>query len=138
MFVSGQTRKFLELAPGAAGINVLEMASKELRPHLHVLLREATSKRQERIQRGVSLPVDGRIQPVDIVVRPLLELGADSDLYAVIFYEAGTSLSPEQAEAEGRAPQSATRTPSRSRPSCAARGRTCRRRSRSSRSRTRS
>ncbi|WAS99244.1 chemotaxis protein CheB [Nannocystis punicea] len=104
VFVSGQTRKFLELAPGAAGINVLEMASKELRPHLHVLLREATSKRQERIQRGVSLPVDGRIQPVDIVVRPLLELGADSDLYAVIFYEAGTSLSSEQAEAEGRTP----------------------------------
>lgn len=104
VFVSGQTRKFLELAPGAAGINVLEMASKELRPYLHVLLREATSKRQERIQRGVSLPVDGHIQPVDIVVRPLLELGADSDLYAVIFYEAGTSLSPEQAEAEGRAP----------------------------------
>ncbi|WP_267681977.1 chemotaxis protein CheB [Nannocystis sp. SCPEA4] len=104
VFVSGQTRKFLELAPGVAGINVLEMASKELRPHLHVLLREANSKRQERIQRGVSLPVDGRIQPVDIVVRPLLELGADSDLYAVIFYEAGTSLSSEQAEAEGRTP----------------------------------
>lgn len=104
VFVSGQTRKFLELAPGAAAMNVLEMASKALRPHLHVLLREATSKRQERIQHGVSLSVDGRVQPVDIVVRPLIELGADTDLYAVLFYEAGPSLSPEQAQAEGRAP----------------------------------
>ncbi|MDC0721401.1 chemotaxis protein CheB [Nannocystis bainbridge] len=104
VFVSGQTRKYLELAPGAAGINVLEMAGKSLRPHLHVLLREATSRRQERVQRGVSLAVDGHVLPVDIVVRPLVELGADNDLYAVLFYEAGPSLSPEQAEAEGRAP----------------------------------
>lgn len=105
VFVSGQTRKFLELAPGTAGVNVFEMASKTLRPHLHGLLREAASKRQERALRGVSLPVDDRVQPVDIVVRPLHELGPEADLYAVIFYVAGPSLSSEEAEAAGRAPR---------------------------------
>lgn len=101
VFVAGQTRKFLELAPGAAGTNVREMADRELRPHLHALLHEAATRREERVRRGVTLAADGRAQRVDIAVRPLQELGPEADLYAVVFQSVGPELSEEQAEVEG-------------------------------------
>lgn len=102
VFVSGQTRRYLELAPGAVGVNVCEMASKELRPHLHVLLHESSTRRQERIHHGVALVADNAPQRVDVVVRPLPELGADADLYAVVFHETAVP-SGKEAETE-RAP----------------------------------
>lgn len=100
VFVAGQTRRYLELAPGSAAVNVRDMASKELRPHLHVLLHEASTRHQERVHKGVTLTVGGEVRRVDIVVRPLDELGPDANLYAVVFREEGPPLTAE--EVEGR------------------------------------
>lgn len=101
MFVSGRTGKYLELAPGMAGVNVLEMIRKDLRPHLHAVLHEAKSGREERTYRGLSLAQDGGAQRLDVSVRPLHELRPGADLYAIVFREVGPALTREQAEAEG-------------------------------------
>ena len=105
VFVSGQTRRYLELSPGVVGVNVLEMARKELRPHLHVLLHESSARREEQLIRGVSFESDGAACRVDIVVRPLYELGAGADLYAVVFHEVAAPAEPDSA-GPGSAPES--------------------------------
>lgn len=105
LFVSGRTRKFLELAPGMAGVNVLDMVRKDLRPHLHAVLHEAKGGREERTYRGLSLEQDGGAQQLDVSVRPLHELRPGADLYAIVFREVGPALTREQAEAEGFAPR---------------------------------
>src|SRR5690606_21717831 len=102
VFVAGQTRRYLELAPGSAAVNVRDMASKELRPHLHVLLHEASTRHQERVHKGVTLTDGGEVRRGDIVARPAGELGPAADLSAVVVREEGHPLTAEQVEVEGR------------------------------------
>lgn len=105
VFVSGRTGRYLELAPGVANTNIIDMARRDLRPDLHRTLREAAKTRTEVVQHGLCLEDHGQVQRLNLIVRPLAEFGLREDLLLIVFQELGPALAVNHAEAAGLWPR---------------------------------
>ncbi|HYK91978.1 MAG TPA: chemotaxis protein CheB [Acidobacteriota bacterium] len=96
-YVHGQTGKYLEPAPGAASMNVLEMARTGLRFELRSGLHMAVNKKKEAKYPRLNVKTNGEIQPVNLTVKPLV--GAEIDgLYLVTFEDAAAPVKPKEIE----------------------------------------
>ncbi|AFZ68616.1 CheR family methyltransferase [Deinococcus peraridilitoris] len=84
LFVNGRTARYLELQPGKANMNVLEMARDGLRYELPAALREAVAERREVTLSGVYLNADGASFTLDLMVRPLSTV---EPLLMIVFHE---------------------------------------------------
>ena len=88
LYYCGHTGDFLEPSVGAPSSNLLSMARRGLRLNLRTALHEAVKKRKQVVHQGVSVQTAGGVQVIDLIVRPLIELGAESSFFIVVFKRA--------------------------------------------------
>ncbi|GAA5533667.1 CheR family methyltransferase [Deinococcus aluminii] len=99
LFVNGRTARYLELQPGQASMNVLEMARDGLRYELPAALREVSAQRREVTLQGLHMVADGMNVLLDVTVRPLS--AGEQQLLLVLF---GEHPGEPQAATPGSAP----------------------------------
>jgi len=91
LYLHGRTGRYLEPAPGEAGMNVLKMAREGLRRDLTIALHKAVAGREPVRHPGLRVKTNGDFTVVDLVVQPV-EAGPfgtpEATLFLVIFAEA--------------------------------------------------
>jgi len=109
LYLHGRTGKYLEPAPGEAGMNILKMAREGLRPDLTTALHKAVALRAPVRHPGLRIKTNGDFTAVDLAVQPV-PAGPDSDvatqLFLVVFEDApapGPQLSATAAVPDGGA-----------------------------------
>ncbi len=103
VYFSPRTGRYLEPPPGAPTVNVIEMARKGLRLDVRTALHKAVSSRVEVVHENVAFELDGQTLRVNVIARPMPELGEDSGLFMVVFQDLVAFGEPD-AEAEAGAP----------------------------------
>jgi two-component system, chemotaxis family, CheB/CheR fusion protein len=115
-YLHGRTGKFLEPAPGDAGLNILKMAREGLRRELTAALHKAMTLKEPVRYPGLRVKTNGDFTIVNLTVRPVPagpDFEAEDKLFLVIF-EDGTESHPERSEkattldADGEAAESVT------------------------------
>ncbi len=91
VYFSPRTGRFLEPPAGAPTVNVIEMARKGLRLDVRTALHKAVTSRVEVVHENVIFEVDGQAQRVNVIARPMPELGEDPGLFMIVFQEIVTS-----------------------------------------------
>lgn len=90
-YLHGRTGRFLEPAPGEAGVsNILAMAREGLRPTLEAALLAAAASHDVPVAHQLEFGSDGQFSRVNLTVRPLAETAAETvgePLYLVVFEE---------------------------------------------------
>jgi two-component system CheB/CheR fusion protein len=104
VYFSPRTGRYLEPAAGAPSSNVVGMARKGLRLDLRTALHKAVKTGEVVTHEDVAVETNGDIQPINLVVRPLPELGSENGYCLVIFQELGPAKSREQARRDGNSP----------------------------------
>ena len=87
VYFSPRTGRYLEAPPGTPTVNVIDMARKGLRLDVRTALHKAVSSRVVIVHENVAFELDGQTQRVNVVVRPLPELGEDPGLFMVVFQD---------------------------------------------------
>lgn len=104
VYFSGRTTKYLEPAVGVPTNKLFELAKKSIRVELRTLVHRALKDRKEVIREGVTVQVNDQVQQLNLIVRPLPEVGKDSGLFIVVFQEVlpatGAPLSSSLAQSE--------------------------------------
>ncbi len=88
LYLHGRTGRYLEPAPGEAGLNILKMARQGLRPALTTALHKAVAKKDAVSITGLRVKTNGDFSTVNLKVQPV---GANADeppLYLVQLEEA--------------------------------------------------
>jgi len=104
-YLHGRTGKYLEPAPGEAGLNILKMAREGLRRDLTTALHKAVSLKEPVRHQGVRVKTNGDFTMVNVVVKPVAA-GPDSDTAAKLFlviFEEGPADDPEAPQTTGNA-----------------------------------
>ena len=86
----GRTGKYLEPAPGDAGMNVLQMAREGLRHELAMALHKVVAHREPVRYTGVAVKTNGDFTTINLIVRPVMANGSGeflSDVFLVILEE---------------------------------------------------
>jgi two-component system CheB/CheR fusion protein len=71
LYVHGRTGRYLEPAPGEAGMNILKMAREGLRHELAVTLQKATSQPGPVHRKGLQVHSEDGLTAVDLTVAPV-------------------------------------------------------------------
>jgi len=85
---SGRTGRYLEPAPGAANLNLLNLVHRDLKLDLRAALHRAAEERQRIEQPRIPIKDNGRSTLVNLVVEPLIEAD-DVNAFVVLFQDAG-------------------------------------------------
>ena len=101
LYFSPRTGKYLEPAAGLPSSNVVDMARSGLRLDLRAAIHQAIKTGEVVTHENVLVETNGDVQRIDLVVRPLPELGDASRLFLVVFRELGSPRSRAQASADG-------------------------------------
>ena len=101
VYFSPRTGRYLEPAAGVPSSNLVDMARKGLRLELRAAVHNAVKTGKAVVHPNLRLKVDGEVQRLNLVVRPLSELEpeAESSLFMVVFQELETTQSRDQAVA---------------------------------------
>jgi two-component system CheB/CheR fusion protein len=105
VYFSRRTGAYLEAPAGAPNPDILPMVHHDLRLALQTAIRTARRDRAPCVRDNLVVETAGGLQQLNLIVRPLLELGLDSDLLLVVFQELGPPMSAAQSQAAGIAPQ---------------------------------
>jgi two-component system CheB/CheR fusion protein len=105
LYLHGRTGRYLEPAPGEAGMNILKMAREGLRRELPTALHKAVAHKGPVRCPGLRVKTNGGFAIVSLTVRPVAagpEAAAEPNLFLVVLEEAPASDQerPEKA-AEG-------------------------------------
>lgn len=104
LYIHGRTGKYLEPAPGDAGLNILAMSRPGLRRELTTALHRAVAHREVVRYSGLQVRTNGDSVTIDLVVRALPPEGDDDierylvsikELPAASDGEAGADAAPE-------------------------------------------
>ncbi|HKV06531.1 MAG TPA: chemotaxis protein CheB, partial [Thermoanaerobaculia bacterium] len=87
VYFSPRTGRYLEPPSGAPSLNVLDLARKGLRLDLRTALHKAATAQTIVLHEDVAFEVDGQVQRVNLIVRPLPEVGEEPSLFMVVFQE---------------------------------------------------
>jgi two-component system CheB/CheR fusion protein len=95
LYFSGNTGKFLEPASGVPSNKIISMARKNLRLELRSAIHRAISTGKEVVRESIAFKSGREVQQIDLIVRPLPEVGKEAELFIVIFRELipGTGIS---------------------------------------------
>lgn len=94
LYIYGRTGKYLEPAPGDAGINLLAMAREGLRRELATALHKAVGSRELVRYSGLRVRTNGDAITADLVIRPVTAGPGGvplSDLFLVVLEETQAS-----------------------------------------------
>lgn len=87
VYFSGRTGKYLEPSVGAPSNKLLDLAKKCVRVELRTAVHRAIKDRKELVRENIVLECDGEVQQINLIVRPLPEVGKDAGLFIVVFQE---------------------------------------------------
>jgi two-component system CheB/CheR fusion protein len=87
IYFSPRTGRYLEPPSGTPTVNVIDMARKGLRLDVRTALHKAVNSRVQVVHENVAFELDGGTHRVNVVVRPMPELGEDPGLFMVVFQE---------------------------------------------------
>ena len=71
LYIHGRTGRYLEPAPGDAGMNIIRMAREGLRRELATALRKAAARKETARYPGLRVKTNGDFINVNLTVRPL-------------------------------------------------------------------
>jgi two-component system, chemotaxis family, CheB/CheR fusion protein len=97
LYTHGKTGKYLELAPGHANLNVLEMARQGIRHELASALRRARSQKKPISVAGLQVKTNGRSQQLTLTVKPVRRVEGIGELLVVVFEDV---VAPKQVKLE--------------------------------------
>ncbi|MEO8451335.1 MAG: chemotaxis protein CheB [Gemmatimonadota bacterium] len=90
LYLHGRTGRYLEPAPGEAGLNILKMARDGLRRPLSTALQQAVTRNEPIQSPGLHIKSNGDFVTVNLTVRPVDVAGAEADgppLFLIILEE---------------------------------------------------
>ncbi|MBI5375849.1 MAG: PAS domain-containing protein [Candidatus Schekmanbacteria bacterium] len=91
LYIHGRTGRYLEPAPGNAGMNILKMIREGLRRELTIALHKAVSRKELVSCPGLRIKIDSDFTTVNITVRPMMAGPAETaplGMFMVAFEEA--------------------------------------------------
>jgi len=94
LFTHGRTGKYLELAPGQANLNVVEMAREGIRHELAAAIRNARLRRRNITLEGLQVKANGGFEEVNMTVTPVRPEEGVGEIFMVVFEDMG----PKQAK----------------------------------------
>lgn len=92
LYVNGRTGRYLEPAPGLGGMNIFDMARKELNYELSEAVHKATTSRQQVVAENVKLQLESGVQLMRLTVRVLEDSDHLAGLLLVLFEEQSAPL----------------------------------------------
>ena len=92
LYTHGKTGKYLELAPGHANLNVLEMARQGIRHELASALRRARSQEKPISVAALQVKTNGGSQRLTLTVKPVRRVEGIGELLMVVFED----MAPKQ------------------------------------------
>jgi two-component system, chemotaxis family, CheB/CheR fusion protein len=90
--LSADTSPFLKLTAGTFQNNIVSMTHDGLRTGLRSAFAEAKKLRRKIIAENMSIPWENGIQPINITVQPMPEMGKDAGMHLVVFQRVGEPL----------------------------------------------
>jgi two-component system, chemotaxis family, CheB/CheR fusion protein len=94
LYLHGHSGQYLQPAPGAVGVNILEMAREGLRDELTMSLHLACSTREPVFRPALRVKTNGHFTVVNLTVQPAsVEDGAPA-LYVVMFEPVSAAATP--------------------------------------------
>lgn len=103
VYFAGDTGKFLKPPAGAPNNKLVSMARENLRLELRTLIHRAISTRQPAARENIRIRSGRESLQIDLIVRPLPELGPEAGLYIVLFRELIPALHSGTPAVEGYA-----------------------------------
>ena len=100
IYFSPRTGRYLEAPSGTPTVNVIDMARKGLRLDVRTALHKAVTSRVPVVHDSVAFELDGQTQRVNVIVRPMPELGEDSGLFMIVFQDVVVPAGDPQPEIE--------------------------------------
>ncbi|HEY4587678.1 MAG TPA: CheR family methyltransferase, partial [Thermoanaerobaculia bacterium] len=100
IYFSPRTGRYLEPPSGTPTVNVIDMARKGLRLDVRTALHKAVTSRVPVVHDNVAFDLDGQTQRVNVIVRPMPELGEDSGLFMIVFQDVVVPAGDPQPEIE--------------------------------------
>jgi two-component system CheB/CheR fusion protein len=100
VYFSPRTGRYLEPPSGTPTVNVVDMARKGLRLDVRTALHKAVNSRVQVVHENVAFDLDGAAQRVNVVVRPMPELGEDPGLFMIVFQDVVAVAGEPQAYVE--------------------------------------
>jgi two-component system CheB/CheR fusion protein len=89
VYFSARTGRYLEPGVGTPSMDVVGMARQGLRIDLRTALHKAVKTREAVVHEGVVVETNGDVQTINLVVRPLGDLGHDPGLFLIVFQDLG-------------------------------------------------
>ncbi|MEW6587386.1 MAG: CheR family methyltransferase, partial [Nitrospirota bacterium] len=86
-YFHGRTGKYLEPAPGEARFNLIDMAREGLKPQLYRAAFEAQKQRRDVTVKNFHVKINGEIQNINLVVKPVRDVESLKGWLIVIFDE---------------------------------------------------
>jgi two-component system, chemotaxis family, CheB/CheR fusion protein len=87
IFFSGNTEKYLLPPIGEPNFNFFEMARQGLRHILNTKIRDAIKHQSPLTCENVQIKYGDKLISIDVIVRPLVEMGYHNNLFLVLFKE---------------------------------------------------
>jgi two-component system CheB/CheR fusion protein len=85
VFIYGRVGKYLEPAPGAASLNILDMVREGIKFELSSAIHNAVSKGDEIEYKDLEVKTNGDFQPINLKVKPISKPESMKGLLMVIF-----------------------------------------------------
>jgi two-component system, chemotaxis family, CheB/CheR fusion protein len=93
VYFSSRTGAYLEAPAGAPNLDILAMVHPQLRLTLQTAIHAALKSRAPTTHENLAITTGDVVQRLNLIVRPLSELGPDSGLLLVVFQELGPPTS---------------------------------------------
>lgn len=87
LFTHGHTGRYLELSPGRAKLNVLDMAREDFRHELMGALRRAFARKSAVVLQNLRVKTNGGARVINLIVRPLRDARMPGEVALVVFQE---------------------------------------------------
>jgi two-component system CheB/CheR fusion protein len=87
VYFAGDTGRFLKPPAGSPTNKLIAMAKGNLRLEIRTTVHRAISSKQEAVRKNLCVKTSGGTVQIELVVRPLTELGPEAGLYIVLFRE---------------------------------------------------
>ena len=87
VYFSGRTGTYLEPAAGIPSNKIINMARRSLRLELRTAIHRAITSEQEVTRENILVKTGSEVKSINLVVRPLPELGKEAGLFIVLFQE---------------------------------------------------
>lgn len=89
VYFFGRTGKYLEPAAGVPNNSIIDMARKGLRTELRAALRKAITTQTSVILKNVMIETNDELQAINLIIRPLPELGEPVNFWLIVFQDVG-------------------------------------------------